>query len=123
MLNPKGIVWVGLFAEDLPALASFYEQTVGLRLLEEADGCVIFDAGAGQLFELWGNGHASKSRKSPSEQSVLMGFLVDRMETVIADFDARGLKADSEIGSHLGTRWVYFTDPEGNRFEIKDING
>jgi len=123
MLNPKGIVWVGLFASDLPRLAHFYEHTLGLRVIEHDDNCYIFDAGSGTLFEIWGKGFAAPKRKTPQEQSMLIGFLVDRLEPVIENLQKRGLNPDAEIGRYLGTRWVHFSDPEGNRFELKDNNG
>ena len=33
MLTPAGISWVGLYAEHLPTLATFYEKTVGFRVI------------------------------------------------------------------------------------------
>ncbi len=123
MLNPKGIAWVGLYANDLKHLASFYQDKLGLRLIENDESCWIFDAGAGALFEMWGHGHASPRRKTTQEQSMVVGFLVERLEPVIASLSVRGVLADTEIDSYLGTRWIYYTDPEGNRFELKDGNG
>ena len=122
-LEPKGIAWVGLYANDLAGLAGFYEHKLGLRLIEHDDGCYIFDAGAGALFEMWGKGHASTQRKTTHEQSMVIGFLVERLEPALASLAERGVAPDTEIGSHLGTRWIYFTDPEGNRFELKDNQG
>jgi predicted enzyme related to lactoylglutathione lyase len=123
MLNPQGIAWVGLFASDLPKLVSFYEKTLGLRVIEQDKQSCIFDAGAGALFELWGKGYASSTRKTPREQSMLVGLLVDRLEPVVEALKARGLQSDTAIESYLGTRWIHYSDPEGNRFELKDTNG
>jgi|HubBroStandDraft_1064217.scaffolds.fasta_scaffold174660_1 predicted enzyme related to lactoylglutathione lyase len=52
-----------------------------------------------------------------------VGFLVEQLEAVVSALKARGVEADTEIKSHLGTRWIYYTDPEGNRFELKDLHG
>lgn len=122
MLNPKGIAWIGLYAQDIERLADFYASTLGLRLIEGDDACKIFDAGAGALFEIWGRGTA-RERKTPNEQSIVIGFLVERLEPIIQVLRERGLQPDTPIDSYLGTRWVYYTDPEGNRFEIKDSHG
>jgi predicted enzyme related to lactoylglutathione lyase len=121
-LQPKGIVWAGLYSQDIERLARFYQDVVGLRLIEGDARCKIFDAGAGALFELWGRGTAH-TRKTPAEQSVVIGFLVDDLEAAVAQLRLRGLPADTPIDSYLGTRWAYFTDPEGNRFELKDLRG
>lgn len=123
MLQPIGIAWVGLYAESLPTLIDFYASKVGFRVLERDDRCCILDAGAGALFEIWGKGHAVAERKTTREQSVLVGFQVERLEPVVQALRARGVIPDTEIDSYLGTRWIYFTDPEGNRFELKDRHG
>ncbi len=72
------------------------------------------------MFEIWAKGHASPHRKTPREQSMLIGFRVERLEPVVASLRDKGLHPDTEIDSYLGTRWIYYTDPEGNRFELKD---
>jgi len=123
MLNPKGVAWVGLYASDLPTLIDFYQTKVGFQVLERDQDYCIFDVGAGSLFEIWGNGFNSAERKSPRQQSVVVGFLVDQLEAAVSVLKARGVEADTEIKSHLGTRWIYYTDPEGNRFELKDLHG
>ncbi len=123
MLNPKGIAWVGLYANDLQQLASFYQDKLGLRLIEHDESCYIFDVGAGALFEIWGNGHASPQRKTTHEQSMVIGFLVECIEPAIASLKEKGVSPDTEICGYLGTRWVYYSDSEGNRFELKDSNG
>jgi len=122
-LDPKGAAWVGLYASNLGALVDFYENKVGFRVLERDHDYCIFDAGAGSLFEIWGNGFALADRKSPREQSVVVGFLVEQLELAVSALKARGVEADTEIRSYLGTGWIYYTDPEGNRFELKDLHG
>jgi predicted enzyme related to lactoylglutathione lyase len=123
MLNPAGVAWVGLYAKHLPTLADFYERVVGFRVVERDDQCCVFDVGAGALFEIWGKGFASSSRKTTQEQSVLVGFLVERLEPAVESLRGRGLHPDTKIESYLGTRWIHYTDPEGNRFEVKDHHG
>jgi|ERR1700691_325687 predicted enzyme related to lactoylglutathione lyase len=122
-LHPKGVAWVGLYASDLSALIEFYQTKVGFQVLERDQDYCIFDAGAGSLFEIWGNGFNSAGRKSPHQQSVVVGFLVEQLEAAVSALKARGIEADTEIKRHLGTRWIYYTDPEGNRFELKDLHG
>jgi predicted enzyme related to lactoylglutathione lyase len=121
-LNPKGVAWVGLYASDLPTLIDFYENRIGFQVLERDQNYCIFDAGAGSLFEIWGNGFSSAGHKSSREQSVVVGFLVEQLEAAVLSLKARGVAADTEIKSYLGTRWIYYTDPEGNRFELKDLH-
>lgn len=123
MLCPRGIAHAGLKARDLASLSAFYEDRVGLTLVERHDGCHIFDVGAGTLFEIWSGGTFSPNQKSPAQQSVRVCFLVERLEPSIENLKARGVAPIREIGSYLGTRWVHYTDPEGNTFGLVDSNG
>jgi predicted enzyme related to lactoylglutathione lyase len=123
VVSPTGIAWAGLSAEDQRRLASFYAETVGLRIIESAKGYTLFDAGNGAMFEIWGDGVASGERKTPEQQSIIIGFQVANLEVAMAELSSRGLLPDGKIGSYLGTRWIHYKDPEGNRFELKDSNG
>jgi predicted enzyme related to lactoylglutathione lyase len=123
MLCPKGIAHAGLKAQDLVSLSAYYEDRVGLTLVERHDGCHIFDIGGGALFEIWSGGTSSPNRKSASQQSVRVCFLVERLEPSIENLRARGVAPMGEIGSYLGTRWVHYTDPEGNAFGLVDSSG
>jgi predicted enzyme related to lactoylglutathione lyase len=123
VLNPRGFAHAGLLAENLPVLAAFYENDVGLRLLERNEGSCIFDAGQNALFEIWSGGSSSPSRKSSERQSVRICFSVERLEPSIQDLRTRGVAPISEIGNYLGTRWVHYVDPEGNAFGLVDLHG
>jgi len=116
-----GISWAGLFAEDFERLAGFYAEVVGLPVLERQARCVILDAGGGAHFEIWMRGHASGARKTPAQQSLMIGFEVDDLEAAVREL--RRLEPDGELGCYLGIRWVHYVDPEGNRFELKDVPG
>jgi len=123
MIQPLGVAWVGLHAENLPALADFYAKTVGFLVVECSDHMCMLDAGRGTLLELWGEGASSPSGKTSRQQPLLVGFLVERLESVVEELRGRGLEPDTPIDSYAGTRWIYYTDPEGNRFEFKDLHG
>lgn len=116
----QGISWAGLYASDLPALADFYQRVLGLPIVSLGEGFCLLDAGGGATFELWANGVSAPPRKSPSEQSVIVAFAVPSLEAAISTLSRRGLKPDTDIGSFGDSRWIYYTDPEGNRFELKE---
>lgn len=58
--------------------------------------------------------------KTPAEQSVIIGFAVLSLESAMEHLSNRGLQPDSEVGTYGNSRWVYYSDPEGNRFELKE---
>ena len=122
IFEPLGIAWVGLFAESLPTLTAFYKN-LGFQVLAADDNYCLMDAGSGSQFEIWSKGAARSMRKTPSEQSVLVGFRVARLEPVVSDWMERGVMPIGAIESDGGTRWIHYVDPEGNRFELKDLRG
>ncbi len=123
MQGLSGIAWAGLAAEDVDLLGEFYATTVGLPLQQRAAGACLFNVGNGAVFEIWGGGVASATKKGPDRQSLIIGFQVERIEPWIEDLATRGLHAEGPIESGLGKRWVQYTDPEGNGFEFKDAHG
>jgi predicted enzyme related to lactoylglutathione lyase len=118
--NFLGIAWAGLYAADLTALVSFYVEKVGLRIVEKGDRYYMLDVGGGTVFELWANGARVLHRKTPAEQSVVIAFAVRSLDSAMEDLSNRGLQPDSEVGTYGNSRWVYYSDPEGNRFELKE---
>lgn len=117
----EGFIWAGLLVADMDAAVLFYRDVLGLRLLEGDPTCALFDAGGGALFELWPTGHASLSPKPPDRQSLRVAFKVDDLAAAVAELKGRGVHFTGEVGEYAGTRWINFTDPEGNRLELKEV--
>ncbi len=118
-MQSLAISWVGLFAEDVKNLSDFYQQALGLALKSYCDDCAIMQTENGDCFEIFDGGKASGQRKTAEQQSMVLAFEVEDIHTAIERMQSMGYKADSELGQHGGHRWIYYLDPEGNRFEIK----
>lgn len=117
-----GLVWAGVHVENLAVCVSFYQNTLGLPLLERGADWAHFDAGAGALLELFTGGSASPEPKKPDRQSIVPGLRVDDLEAAVADLEAKAVHfIPEESGEFEGTRWARFTDPEGNQLEVKQI--
>jgi catechol 2,3-dioxygenase-like lactoylglutathione lyase family enzyme len=104
----------------LEASVSFYRDVLGLVLLDQGDGWTHFDAGGGALLELFGDGKASQVAKKPDQQSTVVGLRVADLTLAAAELEQRGVHL-GERGEYGNTQWVYFTDPEGNQLEIKEV--
>ena len=116
-----GFVWAGVFVEDLKASITFYEDVLGLPLLEEGDDWAHFDAGNGSLLELFSGGKARQAAKEADQQSIVLGLRVDDLNSAIAELKGRGVQFTDDIGEFDGTRWAHFLDLDGNGLEIKEI--
>ncbi len=118
----QGLIWTGVFVEDLEASAAFYRDVLGLRLLEQGGDWAQFDAGGGAMLELMTGGTAAVNPKDPALQPVVVGLRVDDLDRTIMELKVRGILF-GEIGQFDNTRWAHFSDLEGNQLEIKEIPG
>jgi predicted enzyme related to lactoylglutathione lyase len=121
-MNSQGFAWAGIFVEDMESSIVFYRDVLGLRLLNRGDGWVHFDAGNGAMVELFDGGNAQPAPKGPDRQSIVLGLRVDDLQAAYTELSQKGVVFLGEIGQFHETRWAHFTDPEGNRLEIKEIS-
>lgn len=120
-MQTHGLIWAGLFVQDLEAAIPFYRQTLGLPLRKRGEDWAFFDAGQGAQFELFTGGVASAEPKGPDKQSVVVSLRVDDLDQAMQELQGKGITFVGEVGEFDGTRWAYFFDPEGNRLELKEI--
>jgi predicted enzyme related to lactoylglutathione lyase len=120
-MNIKGVIWAGLYVQNLPAAVAFYQEKIGLRLVRQGEGWADFDAGGGAMFELLEGGRASSTPKGRDEQSLVIGFQVDDLDQALAALKSRQITLLAEPGQYKNQRWAYFCDPEGNILELKEI--
>ncbi len=117
----EGFIWAGLCVADMERAVAFYRDVLGLPLLEREEGCALFDAGGGALFELWPQGLASAEMKQPERQSLRVALRVENLAAAVSELQARGVRFCGEMGEYKGARWINFADPEGNRWELKEV--
>ncbi len=115
-----GMIWVGLYVEDLERSVAFYRDILGLNLTRQGAGWANFNITQGQRFELLAGGKASTEAKGADRQSIVPGFQVDDLAQVMQALSAKGVRFVGEVGEYKGQRWVELLDPEGNRIEIKE---
>lgn len=121
-MSYSGIVWAGIYVEDLEKSISFYRDVLGLPLLGQGSEWAHFDAGAGTLLELFMGGKSTQEPKRPDQQSIVLGLRVADLDQAVAELKQRGVPFIPEAGGEYeGTRWAHFFDPEGNRLEVKEI--
>src|SRR5215510_4112613 len=116
-----GIIWAGLFVEDLESSIRFYKDALGMSLLGKGEDWAHFDSGNGSLFELFSGGKAASQPKTSVQQSLVLGLRVENLDSAMAELKQRGVQFTGEVGEFEGTRWAQFSDPEGNQLEIKEI--
>ncbi len=117
----SGIIWAGIHVEDLNAATDFYQHQVELPLLREGNGYAHFDAGSGDLLELFSGGTCSSTPKSEESQSTMIALRVDNLADAEEVLRKRGIRFTDNYGTFENMSWATFVDLEGNCIEIKEI--
>lgn len=109
-------------AKDVARARSFYEQTLGWKPREEAEGGVFYEFGEHTCCFLYPTPNAGTSRASQAF------WRVDDVEREVAElkakgvvfeeYDVPGLKTEHGVARSPGGKAAWFKDPEGNILAI-----
>jgi catechol 2,3-dioxygenase-like lactoylglutathione lyase family enzyme len=127
----KGLGEVSIRVNNLETMQKFYEEVVGLEVLERGEGFVFFKiaegyAGHSQNLALFEASNRmfleNKSLELNSDRSTLHHIALN---IALEDFEAEkrrlkglGLKVIATVHEWLHIRSMYFSDPEGNLLEF-----
>jgi catechol 2,3-dioxygenase-like lactoylglutathione lyase family enzyme len=127
----KGLGEVSIRVRNLEAMHKFYEEVVGLELLERGESFVFFKiaegyAGHSQNLALFDASNRmfleNKSLNLNSEQSTLhhiaLNISLEDYESEKRRLEGLGLKVNATVHEWLHVRSMYFSDPEGNLLEF-----
>ncbi len=123
MVNFKN-VYPTLPTTNLDVARHFYEGTLGLTVVNEVGGGIVFKAGDSELFVY--------QRGPAASEHTLAGFRVDDIEATIDDLTAKGvqfehydyptLKTDEKgIATTPPIKAAWFKDPDGNTLGITQM--
>jgi len=111
-------------AKDLDGTRKFYEGVLGLQIIMENAGGIIYRAGDSFL-SLYPTQFGGKA------EHTLGGFLVSDIDAAMADlrgkgvefeeYDMPGLKTEKGIADLGGMKASWFKDPEGNILSLSQI--
>jgi catechol 2,3-dioxygenase-like lactoylglutathione lyase family enzyme len=105
---------------DLDRAKRFFNEQVGLAILEEAPYAIRFAAGKGT--------QVSVRRGQPNAGQTVAHFEVDDIEGVVRELTARGVtfeeyespKTTNFIAQVGPARGAWFKDPDGNVFGVRE---
>jgi catechol 2,3-dioxygenase-like lactoylglutathione lyase family enzyme len=104
---------------DIDRARQFYQEQVGLRLLDETPVAIRFGAGKGSQL--------SVRRGQPNMGQTVAHFEVDDIEAVVRDLTSRGVTFEEyeapktvDFIAQIGpARGAWFKDPDGNVFGVR----
>ncbi|WP_312179208.1 VOC family protein [Arthrobacter sp.] len=105
---------------DLPKVAAYYQQALGLEIVAEADGGLFLGRGSVPVVHLAPAGGlqvASRGEAGLFHTAILFETQADLAATVAlaAQYDPAAYVGSAD---HLVSEAFYFTDPEGNGIEL-----
>ncbi|REE77683.1 glyoxylase I family protein [Paenibacillus taihuensis] len=142
----KAFKEVGITVSNLERSVCFYRDLLGFEVLIPYSG-VLYRPGTGYpnawvqytvlyMGDIWLElvqflePVAAYSRPLPlyAPTAPHLGFQVENIEQMYAEFAARGVQFVSPInieydGPVIGAKWVYFLDPDGVTLELFDLSG
>jgi catechol 2,3-dioxygenase-like lactoylglutathione lyase family enzyme len=114
-------VFATIAVRDAQLAKDFYQNTLGLRLVDEnAAGC-MYESGSGKLF-------VYQSPTAGTSQATSAAWEVDDIEAVVDELQQRGVVfeqydiPDADVNGYVYTlgpqKAAWFTDPDGNILSV-----
>ena len=122
MARIHGVHETVLYADDVPALAAFYADVVGLEQIEPPDEySAAFRLEDGNVLLVFDPSRTTTPGRFVPEHGASgaghVAFRIDVVGDAANDLRRRGVKIEREITWPKGGRSVYFRDPAGNSVE------
>jgi catechol 2,3-dioxygenase-like lactoylglutathione lyase family enzyme len=120
-------VWPILLSTDMAASKTFYQDTLGLRLVGERPDRLVFQCGDGTRLLV------SESTVGTRDTQTQVVWRVPDIRAAVADLRARGVKVEDYVApdpvtddgvADMGHSWAaWFVDPSGNVLAVIQPKG
>jgi catechol 2,3-dioxygenase-like lactoylglutathione lyase family enzyme len=124
----NGIVETCLYCSDLDASVRFYEQQLGLRLLETGQRMCVFSVADKQVLLLFRSGGTLAPIPTPGgvipphdgagQLHVAFAVSSEEFDAWEKHLTARGIAVESKVIWPSGGRSLYFRDPDNHLLEL-----
>ena len=123
----KGLAEIALRVNDLNKMTRFYEEVIGLEILERFDKTVFFRIAEGveghvqvlALFDRSGTkGYTGIDSKKSTIDHIAFGISKSDYESEMKRIEALGYEVRTAYHEWVKWRSLYVTDPEGNTVEM-----
>ncbi|MCO4764341.1 MAG: VOC family protein [Myxococcales bacterium] len=121
MEKVMGIGGIFFKAKDKAALASWYQDNLGLPVDPSWGGAVISwkdNDPKGDAHTVWSPFAADTTYFAPSEKPFMLNFRVANLDRMLAQLRDNGCDVDDKIEDSDFGRFGWVMDPEGNRIEL-----
>jgi catechol 2,3-dioxygenase-like lactoylglutathione lyase family enzyme len=106
-----GLGWLGTRTRHAAALADFYREVLGLRLVLHEPGFWVFKLPDGYNVEVF---DVDRPGKDHFDTGPIAGFAVQDLPAAVERLRAAGV----ELVGEAGPTWQHFRGPDGNVYEL-----
>lgn len=112
--------WLGFYVRDWARMTAFYRDVIGLKLQSQDKDSTLFLTPNGFEIEIFDATQRPDADKVFYEQDrpIMLGFNVADVEAAVAELKGRGVAFDMEVQTRSWGKFVYFSDPEGNQWQL-----
>jgi len=124
----NGIIETAIHVRDLSASASFYQQVLGLELIERSERLCALGVAGRHLLLLFLEGGTNEPLETPGgiipphngSGALHFAFAIDRseLEAWVERLREKGVAIESRVDWELGGTSLYFRDPDGHAVEL-----
>jgi catechol 2,3-dioxygenase-like lactoylglutathione lyase family enzyme len=124
----NGIVESCLFSSDLPRSVRFYQDQLGLRLLESGEGLCVFSVADKQVLLIFRGGGKLEPIPTPGGMipphgaagQLHFAFAISKADLAAWEerLLAQGIKIESKVNWPTGGQSLYFRDPDNHLVEL-----
>jgi catechol 2,3-dioxygenase-like lactoylglutathione lyase family enzyme len=117
VIDVRGLAWLGTRTERFAETATFFGDVLGLPVLLERPGQVVFGLADGGAVEVFAPDEPEHRHFTTGP---VAGFLVDDVDAARAELAAAGLEliGPAGRGDEPGEVWQHFRGPDGNVYEL-----
>lgn len=120
-MSIAGFCELTLETADPEALAAFYTENLGLRVLQREDDRIWLAAGLWARLGLWRPGEKEFGDEGGAHVHFALCAHTDELERIRCRLNEAGFDPRGPIEHEGGDRSLYVEDPEGNVVEVWDF--
>ncbi len=119
MAKVLGVGGIFFFCEDPKALASWYQEHLGLPIDPSYGGCALQASDMPENgYTVWAPFTQGSDYFKPSKKDFMMNLVVDDLAAALEQVKQGGAELIGEPESHEYGDFGWFMDPAGNKIEL-----
>ena len=115
--------WLGFYAKDWPKMVGFMRDTLGMKVRsEDQDSTLLVTANGFQIEVFDAKQHPDAETLMKNHNHLMIGFNVTDLNATVEELKKKGVTFDMEVQTRPWGKFVYFSDPEQNQWQLFEYN-